>query len=102
MGVEGWLFDVYPHRDGMVVWVLGADGRPHRLLHRSEPASEIGVDAQVGVVDGNDSAECLRSLNRMLGRYDPAVILTEWGDAFLLPQLRALAAGAGRPPHLHR
>src|SRR3990170_5014850 len=247
MGVEGWLFDVYPHRDGMVVWVLGADGRPHRLLHRYEPAMyvagprqaieragkavttlgvpvtlrptrqrelmtgeevpvvrvavgspaaypaaaqrlagverltlyncdvpvgrlffyetglfplaycrvehtggvvravqvlgrsedleyalpplttlrlrlvpafsgdasispahgrrgliEVGVDGEVVVVDGDDPAECLRSLNRMLARYDPDVILTEWGDAFLLPQLRALAARAGLPLYLNR
>ncbi len=247
MHVEGWLFDVYPQRDGMVVWVLDAAGRPHRLLHRYEPAMyiagprraietagkavatlgvpvtlrpivqrelmsgeevpvirvavgsptaypaaaqrlarverltlfncdvpvgrlffyetglfplahcrmehsagavravqllgrpedleyalppltmlrlrlvpafsgdasvspahgrrgliEVGVDGEVVIVDGDDPVECLRSLNRMLTRYDPDVILTEWGDAFLLPQLRALAAKAGLPLHLNR
>jgi DNA polymerase elongation subunit (family B) len=247
MVVEGWLFDVYPHRDGMVVWVLDAGGRSHRLLHRYRPVMymagprraieaagravatlgvpvglrptrqrelmtgeevpvvrvavgspvaypaaaqrlahvehltlyncdvpvgrlffyetglfplahcriehtggviraiqvqggsedleydlpplttlrlrlvpafsgdasvspahgrrgliEIGVDGEVVVVDGDDPAECLHSLNRMLARYDPDVILTEWGDAFLLPQLRALAVRAGLPLHLNR
>jgi DNA polymerase elongation subunit (family B) len=247
MIVEGWLFDVYPHRDGVVVWVLDAAGRPQRLLHRYQPVMyiagprraieaagkavatlgvpvglrptqqrdlmtgeevpvvrvavgspvaypaaaqrlarvehltlyncdipvgrlffyetglfplahchiehtggviravqvqggsedleydlpplttlrlrliptfngdtsaspahgrrgliEIGVDGEVVVVDGDDPAECLYSLNRMLARYGPDVILTEWGDAFLLPQLRALAARAGLPLHLNR
>jgi DNA polymerase-2 len=245
--LEGWLFDVYPHRDGMVVWMLDAGGRPHRLLHPYRPVMyvagprqaiesagravatlgvpvalrpaqqrelmtgdeipvvrvtvgsptaypaaaqrlarverlalyncdvpvgrlffyetglfplaycrvahtggvirsvevvggpedleyappplttmrlrlvpafdggapaspahgrrgliEIGVDGEVVVVDGDDPAECLRSVNRMLARYDPDVILTEWGDAFLLPQLHALAVRAGVPLHLNR
>ena len=247
MAIEGWLFDVYPHRDGMVLWVLEAGGRPHRLLHPYEPAMyvagprlaiesagkaaatlgvpvtlrptrrrelmtgeevsvvrvavaspavypaaaqrlarveqlalyncdvpvgrlffyetglfplaycrlehsggvvravqvlggpedleyalpplttlhlrlvpafsgdasvspahgrrgliEMGVDGEVVVADGDDPAECLHSLNRMLTRYDPDVILTEWGDAFLLPQLRALAARTGLPLALNR
>src|SRR3990172_999017 len=46
MTLEGWLFDVYPHRDGMVVWMLGADGRPHRLLHRYEPAMYVAGPRQ--------------------------------------------------------
>jgi len=247
MTIDGWLFDVYPHRDGMVVWMLDAEGRHYRLLHRYTPAMyvagprgaierasravaalgvpvtlrparqrelmtgeeipvvrvavgspaaypaaarrlahierltlyncdvpvgrlffyetglyplaycrvehtagavralhllgspedleyalpplttlrlrlvpsfhgdasvspahgrrgviEIGVDGEVVVADGDDPAECLRSLNRMLARYDPDVILTEWGDAFLLPQLRALAARVGLPLRLNR
>jgi DNA polymerase elongation subunit (family B) len=247
MVVEGWLFDVYPHRDGMVVWVLDAGGRAHRLLHPYQPVMyvagsrraieaagravatlgvpvglrparqrelmtgeeipvvrvavgspaaypaaaqrlarvahltlfncdvpvgrlffyetgifplahcriehaggviraidvqggpeeleydlppltmlrlrlvpafngdtpaspthgrrgliEIGVDGEAVIVDGDDPAECLRSLNRMLARYDPDVILTEWGDSFLLPQLRALAARSGLSLRLKR
>ncbi|HEY6103714.1 MAG TPA: DNA polymerase domain-containing protein, partial [bacterium] len=245
--MEGWLFDVYPHRDGMVVWVLDTDRRPHRLLHPYQPVMyiagprqaieaagravatlgvpvglrparqrelmtgeeipvvrvavgspvaypaaaqrlahvahltlfncdvpvgrlffyetglfplahcriehaegviraidmqggpkdleyalppltrlrlrlvpafngdtsaspthgrrgliEIGVDGETVTVDGDDPVECLRSLNRMLARYDPDIILTEWGDSFLLPQLRALAARAGLPLRLNR
>jgi len=63
---------------------------------------EAGVDGETVIIDGDDPAECVRSLNRLLARYDPDVLLTEWGDAFLLPRLRALANCAGIPLHLNR
>ncbi|MDQ7843072.1 MAG: DNA polymerase domain-containing protein [Armatimonadota bacterium] len=63
---------------------------------------EAGVDGETVVVDGDDPADCIRSLNRLLARYDPDVILTEWGDAVLLPRLRALAARSGLPLYLNR
>jgi len=63
---------------------------------------EAGVDGETVVADGDDPVECIRSVNRMLARYDPDVILTEWGDAFLIPRLRALAARAGLPLALNR
>lgn len=63
---------------------------------------EAGVDGETVVVDGDDTAQVIRSLNRLLTRYDPDVVLTEWGDAFLLPRLRALAARSGIPLRLNR
>ncbi|HVH30509.1 MAG TPA: DNA polymerase domain-containing protein, partial [bacterium] len=47
-------------------------------------------------------AETIRSLNRLLQRYDPDVLLTEWGDSVLLPQLQVLAARTGIPLQLNR
>src|SRR3989304_5475447 len=32
--VRGWLFDVYPAEEGMVLWFLDADGRPPRRVVR--------------------------------------------------------------------
>jgi DNA polymerase elongation subunit (family B) len=54
------------------------------------------------VLDGDDPAETIRSLNRLLQRYDPDVLLTEWGDSVLLPHLQALAARTGIPLQLNR
>jgi DNA polymerase elongation subunit (family B) len=54
------------------------------------------------VLDGDDPAETIRSLNRLLQRYDPDVLLTEWGDSVLLPQLQVLAARTGIPLQLNR
>ncbi len=71
-----------------------AHGRPGRL--------EAGVDGETVVLDGDDPAETLHSLNRFLTRYDPDVLLTEWGDPILLPRLHALAARAGVPLMLNR
>jgi len=63
---------------------------------------EVGVDGETVVLGGEDPADLVTSLNRFLQRYDPDVILTEWGDSFLLPQLRALAARVGIPLALNR
>ncbi|MDD5629690.1 MAG: DNA polymerase domain-containing protein [Elusimicrobia bacterium] len=56
--------------------VLSQEGRAYEL--------EGGMDEQ------------LESLARHLQAWDPDVITTDWGDSFLLPQLDALAGGAGR------
>jgi len=69
-------------------------GRPGRL--------EASVDGETVVLDGDDPAETIRSLNRLLQRYDPDVLLTEWGDSVLLPQLQVLAARTGIPLQLNR
>jgi DNA polymerase elongation subunit (family B) len=69
-------------------------GRPGRL--------EAGVDGETVVLDGDDPVETIYSLNRLLRRYDPDVLLTEWGDPVLLPRLQALAARAGIPLDLNR
>lgn len=69
-------------------------GRPGQL--------EAGVDGETVVLDGDDPAETIRSLNRLLQRYDPDVLLTEWGDSVLLPQLQVLAARTGIPLQLNR
>jgi len=69
-------------------------GRPGRL--------EAGVDGETVVLDGDDPAETIRSLNRLLQRYDPDVLLSEWGDPVLLPRLQVLAARTGIPLQLNR
>lgn len=69
-------------------------GRPGRL--------EAGVNGETVVLDGDDPAETVHSLNRLFERYDPDVVLTEWGDAVLLPRLRAMATRAGLPLALNR
>jgi DNA polymerase elongation subunit (family B) len=44
----------------------------------------------------------LETLESMLVRYDPDVILTEWGDTFIIPHLREMARRRGRPLSLNR
>ncbi|MGH2400114.1 MAG: hypothetical protein ACRDF6_09735, partial [bacterium] len=39
--LDGWLFDVYPGPDGMVLWVQDAEGRPHRLISQYRPGMFI-------------------------------------------------------------
>ncbi len=63
---------------------------------------EVGVEGETVVLGGDDPVDLVTSLNRFLKRYDPDVILSEWGDSFLLPQLRAMAARSGIPFALNR
>jgi len=63
---------------------------------------EVSVQGECVVLDGDRPEDLITSLNHLLARYDPDIVLTEWGDAFLLPQLRALAAQAGQPLRLNR
>ncbi len=63
---------------------------------------EASVDGEAVVLDGDDPADTVHSLNRLLHRYDPDVLLTEWGDPVLLPHLLAIAARVGVPLHLNR
>jgi DNA polymerase elongation subunit (family B) len=70
--------------------------------HGSRGLLEVSLEGETAVLDGARPEDLITSLNRMLQRYDPDVLLTEWGDSFLLPQLRALAAGARQPLLLNR
>ncbi len=63
---------------------------------------EASVDGETVVLCGDDPVDLVTSINRMLGRYDPDVVLTEWGDSFLLPHLRTLSARTGIPLALNR
>ncbi|TMJ10872.1 MAG: hypothetical protein E6G98_06535 [Bacillati bacterium ANGP1] len=69
-------------------------GRPGQLA--------AGVDGETVVLDGDDPADTIHSLNRLLQRYDPDIVLTEWGDSVLLPRLQDLAARTGIPLQLNR
>jgi DNA polymerase elongation subunit (family B) len=80
-----------------------SEDRPARNPSHGRPGQlEAGVDGETVVLDGDDPAETIRSLNRLLQRYDPDVLLTEWGDSVLLPQLQVLAARTGIPLQLNR
>ena len=46
--VEGWVFDAYPEREGMRVWIIGRDGRRRSVLDPWRPAFHLsGTTAQL-------------------------------------------------------
>jgi DNA polymerase elongation subunit (family B) len=57
-------------------------------------------------VDGTEylleESELLDTLEDMLKRYDPDLILTEWGDSFIIPRLTLMAERQGHPLSLNR
>src|SRR5574341_1402344 len=36
--LTGWIFDVYPTSGGMVVWIVDAEGKSHRLMDPFQPS----------------------------------------------------------------
>ncbi|MBI5116198.1 hypothetical protein HZA56_06960 [Candidatus Poribacteria bacterium] len=57
-------------------------------------------------VDGTEylleESELLDTLDDMLKRYDPDLLLTEWGDSFIIPRLTLMAERQGHPLSLNR
>lgn len=49
-----------------------------------------------------DGAALIRRLNRLVAEEDPDLLLTDWGDSFLLPRLAQVAREAGVPLRLSR
>ena len=56
---------------------------------------EISVDGRTHMVSGQEETELLPTLRQWLRRYDPDILLTEWGDAVLLPRLLRGARAGG-------
>ncbi len=52
---------------------------------------EISYDGSSYLLEQEDPVEALQTLNWHLQRCDPDVILTDWGDASLMPLLRSLS-----------
>ncbi|HEX9898725.1 MAG TPA: DNA polymerase domain-containing protein [Candidatus Methylomirabilis sp.] len=53
-------------------------------------------------IEEGDPEMLLAELNRLIRRFDPHVIITDWGDAFLIPALLALARRTDTPPEFDR
>ncbi|MHB1050303.1 MAG: DNA polymerase domain-containing protein, partial [Bacteroidota bacterium] len=63
---------------------------------------ELGIEGTTRVLQQSEPLELLEQINYYLERYDPDVILTEYGDASLLPLLSSLAEQHRFPLKLNR
>jgi len=63
---------------------------------------EVSYEGETYAMEGSDPVDVLQSLERHLRRCDPDIILTEYGDAVLLPLLTKLAAEHRVPLSLNR
>ncbi len=63
---------------------------------------EVSYEGTTYALEGSDPADVLQSLDRHIQRCDPDVILTEYGDAVLLPMLTKLAGEHQVPLSLNR
>ena len=65
--------------------------------HGGRGKLEISDGQEARVLEGDDPIELITCLNEHLRRQDPDLILTDWGDSFIIPHLR-MAAQKGRVP----
>jgi len=63
---------------------------------------EVGYEGSTYALENEEPAGVIGSLNRHLARCDPDIIMTEYGDAILLPMLTRIAAEEGLPLALNR
>jgi len=81
-----WSLDyALPPLSLMEISMEGGSGNP---AHRPQANLTIKVDGAEQTIE-DDPLYCLRKL---ISRHDPNVILTHWGDSYLLPNLHRLAA----------
>lgn len=78
----------------------GGPGLPPR--HGPPARLEVASEGEVRVLDGEDPASLLHGLNRLLRLADPDLILSDWGDDWILPGLWALSRKTGIPLLLDR
>jgi DNA polymerase elongation subunit (family B) len=86
----------------LVVLRLRLEGDPANPNHGRRAALHVGVDGESSALVGETPGELLEALDQWIHRHDPDIVLTEWGDSFLFPKLRRLAAACGHPLSLNR
>ena len=62
MTINGWLFDVYPDKQGVVLWFIGTVGEKYRTHYAFKPSFFLHLR-------GNDIARC-----QALGKRAPSVV----------------------------
>ena len=61
----------------------------------------VRMDGEERVLEGDD-ADVVQRLNQLLVREDPDILLTDWGDSYLLPRLMIMADRLRLPLALNR
>jgi len=80
---------------------LSPDGASPNPNHGGCGGLVVRIDGDERVLEG-DGAAVIRRLNTLLTRHNPDILLTDWGDSFLLPRLMALAQQLRLPLALNR
>ncbi len=97
-------------------WDLDYPEPPLTLMALTSQGDEQGRGAPIGklrsltitcegeetTLEEGDPETLLTELNRLIRRFDPHVLVTDWGDAFLIPALLDLARRAGTPLEFDR
>jgi len=69
--------------------------------HGGRGSLMVRMDEEERVLEGDD-VEVIQRLNQLLVRQDPDILLTDWGDSYLLPRLMTMADRLHMPLALNR
>jgi DNA polymerase-2 len=81
---------------------LRVEGQSKNPNHGFRGEIEVQAEGQTTVLDSSDPREMLLVLNKLLLQYDPDLLVSEYGDSFILPQLLQLSQRYGVPLRLNR
>ncbi|MBX9658380.1 MAG: hypothetical protein K2X00_07415 [Nitrospiraceae bacterium] len=62
----------------------------------------VRVEGEERVLNGDDPVEFLQTVEALLQRHDPDILLTDWGDSYILPRLLRMSAQMRVPLSLNR
>jgi len=62
----------------------------------------VRVEGEERVLNGEDPAEFLQTVEALIRRHDPDILLSDWGDSYILPRLLRLSVQMRMPLSLNR
>jgi len=85
----------------LTIMELSPDTPSPNPNHGGRSSLVVRMDGEERVLEGDD-ADVIQHLNQLLVRQDPDILLTDWGDSYLLPRLMVLADRLRMPLALNR
>ena len=85
----------------LTIMELSPDSPSPNPNHGGHGSIVVRMDGEERVLEGDD-ADVIQRLNQLLVREDPDILLTDWGDSYLLPRLMVMADRFRIPLALNR
>ena len=85
----------------LTIMELSPDNPSPNPNHGGSGSLVVRMDGEERLLEGDD-ADVVQRLNQLLVRKDPDILLTDWGDSYLLPHLMAIADRLRLPLALNR
>ena len=85
----------------LTIMELSPDSPSPNPNHGGRGSLVVRMDGEERALEGDD-ADVIQRLNQLLVRQDPDILLTDWGDSYLLPRLICMADRLRMPLALNR
>ena len=85
----------------LTIMELSPDSPSPNPNHGGHSSLVVRMEGETRVLEGDD-ADVIQRLNQLLVQQDPDILLTDWGDSYLLPRLMIMADRLRIPLALNR